>query len=177
MSGSARASEHGSRRNEASERETKARNTVALCTMQPSVAAVLDDALQSAIDQTNPPRARFMVEWCLESLEGLLSDWMRSIGVKDPELGPLVVPFGSTGLGVAESFADVDVLVGVAYGESDRPAVSAAQFFPGFSAYLEGMSATKDIRRISVVQGAVTWLACGPHLGAVFVGCFWAFTR
>lgn len=125
----------------------------AMCAIPESLAAVLDDALQAAIDHVNPPRGRFMVQWCLSTLEGMLNDWMTSIGVKTGEQGPLVVPFGSSGLGVAESFSDVDVLVGVAYGDGAEPVLSPAQFFPGFSAYLESRTASVDIRRISVVQG------------------------
>jgi hypothetical protein len=137
----------------ANSHERRLRDEDILRSVPPAVAAVLDDALVRALESCNPLRSRYVMESCLSTLEDELTQFLSISGVNAVDQGPLIVPFGSSGLGVAEPYADIDLLVGVAHGDGAVPAVAASRFFSGFSSHLEARATALDVRRINVVQG------------------------
>jgi hypothetical protein len=77
--------------------------------VNPDVAAAMDDSLVRALEDS-PLSAPFLRNNLIWTVERLLYQWVEAIGGSPFDHGPLLVAFGSTGLGVAERASDVDLL-------------------------------------------------------------------
>jgi hypothetical protein len=130
----------------------------------------MDDGLVRALEES-PLSAPFLRTRLISTVESLLWQWLQSVGGTPLQHGPVVLSFGSTGLGVAETPSDVDLLVafscssrraGVPYDDREpegEPLVTAARFFGDFPGFLEerlgGAEGSPALHSLSVIQGRV----------------------
>ena len=138
--------------------------------VSPDVAALMDDGLVRALEDT-PLAAPFLRTRLISTVENLLWQWLESVGGSPQWQGPCVCSFGSTGLSVAETPSDVDLLVAfscssrrVGVPTDDRepegePLITAAKFFGEFPGYLEAHLGSAEgnpaLHSLSVIQGRV----------------------
>ena len=119
--------------------------------ISPDVAAIADDALVAFLDKHEPVAGSYLRGRCVAHVKTLLREWVHvNSGVH-----PMLAMFGSAAMGVADSFSDVDILVGVPFGRNPLPLLHPAQFFGDFPRFLRTRVPATDLRNIGVAQGRV----------------------